>query len=81
MTASLVMALLSELAQVTDPDYINDAGRIIGSADAGPKPQHSGDRGGYAQFLTFFMLVAAFSFIGWRISREGRRSQANRSQR
>lgn len=44
-----------------------DAGRIIGSPDAGPKPQQSGDRGGWAQFLTLAVITVGVGFIMWRI--------------
>ena len=57
----------ADLAQVTDPDYLDDAGRIIGSPDPGPDPTHSGDRGGVLQFVLFFGLVGGVSFIAWRI--------------
>jgi hypothetical protein len=66
MIAVLVGAL-TDLAQVTDPDYLDDAGRIIGSPDPGPDPTHSGDRGGVLQFVLFFGLVGGVSFIAWRI--------------
>ena len=69
MIATL-FAVLSGLAQEIDPDYLDDAGRIIGSPDAGPKPQHSGDRGGWAQFATRGFLVVGVTFIAWRIRRE-----------
>ncbi|GEM_PF-4523344 len=72
-------AIIGALAQVTDPDYINEAGRIIGTPAAGPKPEHPGDRGGYAQLLTLLMLALGVSFIGWRVWREARRNQAARS--
>ena len=65
-----VLGMLAELAQTTDPDYLDDAGRIIGSPAAGPKPEGNGDRGGYAQLLTAFMIFAALVFIAWNIRRE-----------
>ena len=58
------------LAQELDPEYLDDAGRIIGSPDPGPKPTHGGDRGGWAQFATLGFLVTGVSFIAWRIRRE-----------
>ena len=45
----------------------SDAGRIIGSPDAGPDPTHSGDRGGWLQFVLLGTLAAGVSFIFWRI--------------
>ena len=65
-----VFGMLAELAQTTDPDYLDDAGRIIGSPAAGPKPEGNGDRGGYAQLLTAFMIFAGLTFIAVRIWRE-----------
>ena len=62
-----IVGALADLAQVTDPEYIDDAGRIIGSPDPGPDPTHSGDRGGILQFVLFFGLVGGVSFIAWRI--------------
>ena len=73
MLDTLLLAIasaLSDLAQVTDPDYLDDAGRIIGSPDPGPDPTHSGDRGGTLQFVLFFALAGGLSFIVWRIRRE-----------
>ena len=71
---SATMTLLSmviELAQdSSDADFYDDAGRIIGSPAAGPKPENPGDRGGYAQLLTAFMIVAGLTFIAVRIWRE-----------
>lgn len=60
-------------AQVTDPDFLDDAGRIIGSPAAGPKPENPGDRGGYAQLLTLAVMAGGVAFIGWRIARQVRR--------
>ena len=65
-----IAGVLADLAQVTDPEYIDDAGRIIGSPDPGPDPTHSGDRGGVLQFVLFFGLVGGVSFIAWRIRSE-----------
>lgn len=70
---SLILAGASgllDLVQVTDPEYLDDAGRIIGSPDPGPDPTHSGDRGGVLQFVLFFALAGGVSFIVWRIRRE-----------
>lgn len=54
-------------AQTVDPELLDDAGRIIGSPDAGPDPQHSGDRGGWAQYATLATMTAGIGFIAWRI--------------
>lgn len=45
----------------------DDAGNSIGSPDAGPKPQQSGDRGGSAQLTLLAVLVVAVSFVMWKI--------------
>lgn len=74
-TAMLLTAAI-ELAQTTDPDYVDEAGRIIGSPSAGPDPEHSGDRGGYAQLLTAAMIFAALTFIAWNIRREMAKGRA-----
>ena len=50
------------------------ADRIIGSPEAGPKPQQTGDRGGSLQFATLGAVAAAVGFIMWRIARAARRS-------
>ena len=55
------------------------ADRIIGSPEAGPKPQQSGDRGGSLQFATMGAVAAAVGFIMWRISRAARRSSHHAS--
>ena len=44
-----------------------DAGRIIGSPEAGPEPQQPGDRGGWAQLLTLGAISGGVGFIMWRI--------------
>ena len=50
------------------------ADRIIGSPEAGPKPLHSGDRGGSLQFVTLGAVAVAVAFIMWRVTRSARRS-------
>lgn len=56
------------------PEIPAGADRIIGSPEAGPKPQQSGDRGGSLQFATLGVVAAAVAFIMWRIVRAARRS-------
>lgn len=69
LTSAIETAI--ELGQsTTDADYLDDAGRIIGSPAAGPKPEHNGERGGYAQLFTAVGIFAAIGFIAWRIRRE-----------
>lgn len=76
---SPLLALLAEVgqwtAQVTDPDYLDDAGRIIGSPAAGPAPENPGDRGGYAQLLTLMVMAGGVSFMAWRIRRAATRNR------
>ncbi len=50
----------------------DDAGHSVGSPDAGPRPEHPGDRGGWAQLSVLGLLVAAVSFIMWRIFHDAR---------
>ena len=81
MAALALMALAEPAfaaiaAESTDPDYLDDAGRIIGSPAAGPAPENPGDRGGYAQFLTLAVMVSGLGFIAWRISRQARATRA-----
>ena len=51
------------------------AGRIIGSPDPGPEPQHSGDRGGWRQLALLGVLAAAVAAIMVRILLAARRQQ------
>ncbi len=53
----------------------DDAGNSIGSPNAGPKPQNSGDRGGWAQLLILGVLATGVSFIMWRIFHDARGGQ------
>ena len=77
MSAFVELARVAlEVAQVTDPDYLDGAGRIIGSPDPGPDPTHTGDRGGALQFTLFFALVGGVGFIAWRIRTEMRQARA-----
>ena len=41
-----------------DRSIPDDAFTIVGSPDPGPEPEHPGDRGGWAQFLTLGLIVA-----------------------
>jgi len=61
-------------AIVAQDDIPDDAGRIIGSPDPGPDPEHSGDRGGAAQLVLFGALAVGVGFIGWRIVRAARQA-------
>ncbi len=54
------------------------ADRIIGSPEAGPEPQQSGDRGGSLQLATMGAVAAAVALIAWRISHSARRSRHHR---
>ena len=69
-------SLPSDTGDDLRPVYEVPAGadRIIGSPEAGPKPQQSGDRGGSLQFATLGAVAAAVVFIMWRIARATRRA-------
>ncbi len=60
-------AVVHRLGSIPD-----DAGHSIGSPDAGPKPQQSGDRGGSAQLTLLALLVIAVSFVMWKIFHDAR---------
>jgi hypothetical protein len=68
-------------AQVTpiddDSEDAPGLGSIIGTPDAGPKPEDPGDRGGYAQLGLAVVLAGGIAFIGSRIVRESRRNRGN----
>ena len=68
--------LPTDTGEDLSPVYEIPAGadRIIGSPEAGPKPQQSGDRGGSLQFATLGAVAAAVGFIMWRIARAARRA-------
>ena len=53
----------------------DDAGHSIGSPDAGPKPEQSGDRGGSAQLTLLALLIVAVSFVMWKIFHGARGGQ------
>ncbi len=55
------------------------ADRIIGTPEAGPGPQHSGDRGGSLQFATMGAVTAAVGLVMWRIIHASRRSTHHRA--
>jgi|GEM_PF-1444005 hypothetical protein len=83
--ALIVVALtLAWSAPAVAQDEVPDACRtIIGCPDAGPKPEHPGDRGGYAQFLTLGMLIVGVGFIGIKITRavrEGDKRTLNQTE-
>ena len=50
---------------------------IIGCVDAGPKPQSSGDRGGWAQLITLLAVAIGIGFIATKIIRATRGANAN----
>ena len=66
-------------ADLADEAEVGDlppgAGRIIGSPDPGPEPQHSGDRGGWRQLVLLGALAAAVAAIMVRILLAARRQQ------
>lgn len=80
MHVTSAIAVVAELVQsTTDAEYLDDAGRIIGSPAAGPKPEHNGERGGYAQILTLLGIFSAIGFVAWRIRHEMRTAADRRS--
>ncbi len=60
-------AVLHRVGSIPD-----DAGHSVGSPEAGPKPQQSGDRGGSAQLTLLALLVLAVSFVMWKIFHDAR---------
>jgi hypothetical protein len=65
-------------SQITVSTQHEDPGRcrtIIGCAEAGPKPENPGDRGGYAQLLTLAFLAGGVGFIMTKVIRAARASQ------
>lgn len=74
--AALFVLLLANAAGAQADDIADQCRRIVGCADAGPKPEHPGDRGGYAQLMLLAALVGAVSFIAWRIVRSARATAA-----
>lgn len=56
------------------------AGRIIGSPDPGPEPQHSGDRGGWRQLALLGALAAAVTAIIGRVLLAARRHDRNQAR-
>jgi hypothetical protein len=73
----LVLTLALAASPVAAQDEIPDQCRtIVGCADAGPKPENPGDRGGYAQLLTLVVLAGGVGFIMTKVIRAARDSQA-----
>ncbi|MDW3217338.1 MAG: hypothetical protein R8F63_01885 [Acidimicrobiales bacterium] len=83
LTAVAVVAfallLLTNAAGAQTDDVADQCRTIIGCADAGPKPENPGDRGGYAQLLLFGGLVGGMGFITWRVVRTARATAAQRA--
>lgn len=63
--------------RTTQLAYPEGSDTIIGTPEAGPKPQNSGDRGGWAQLVTLAMIVGAVLFIVWRIRASSIRGRAS----
>lgn len=76
--SAMVGPLVDASAQITpideEPDDAPGLGSIVGSPEAGPKPEDPGDRGGYAQLGLALVLLAGVGFIGSRVVREARRT-------
>lgn len=62
-----------DVGDVEVGDLAPGAGRIIGSPDPGPEPQHSGDRGGWRQLALLGALAIAVAAIMARILLAARR--------
>ena len=72
-TAILIgFVVLAGAAGAQSDDIADQCRTIIGCADAGPAPENPGDRGGYAQLLTFVALFGAIGFIAWRIIKQAK---------
>lgn len=56
-----------------------EAGRIIGSPEAGPKPEQSGDRGGWLQLVTLAAVAASVTLIMIRVLKAVRQPQPSNS--
>lgn len=71
----VVMVAIGFAAPAAAQEDVPDQCRtIIGCPDAGPAPEHSGDRGGWAQLLTLGVMAVAVGFILVRIVRVVRRA-------
>lgn len=75
MMLAVTLALASVPAAAQDDEIPDQCRTIIGCADAGPKPENPGDRGGYAQLLTLVVLAGGVTFIMVKITRAARASQ------
>lgn len=77
--SALVGPLVDASAQITpideEPDDAPGLGSIVGSPEAGPKPEDPGDRGGYAQLGLAVVILAGIGFIASRVVREARRAK------
>lgn len=76
LLATLGVLLLASAAGAQSDDIADQCRTIVGCADAGPKPENPGDRGGYAQLLLLTGLVGGIGFIAWRIVRSARATAA-----
>ena len=69
MVAAVVLAVAAPAVGVAQDDIPDACRTIIGCADAGPKPENPGDRGGYAQLLTLVVLAGGVGFIMTKVLR------------
>ena len=73
--AAVLVSTLGLVAPAAAQDDLPDQCRtIIGCPDAGPEPEHSGDRGGWAQLLTLAVMAVAVGVVLVRIVRVARRA-------
>lgn len=81
--SAMVGPLVDVSAQITpideEPDDAPGLGSIVGSPEAGPKPEDPGDRGGYAQLGLAVVLLAGVAFIASRVVREARRTKSQQA--
>lgn len=74
--AAVLVSTLGLVAPAAAQDDLPDQCRtIVGCADAGPEPEHSGDRGGWAQLLTLGVMATAVAFILTKVVRAARAAQ------
>ena len=69
---AILVASLGAPAVATAQELPDECRSIVGCPDAGPEPEHSGDRGGWAQLLTLGVMVVAVAFILTKVLRAAR---------
>ena len=75
LVAGMIVLTFGFVAPAGAQEDVPDQCRtIIGCPDAGPEPEHSGDRGGWAQLLTLAVMAVAVGVVLVRIVRVARRA-------